>query len=169
MNTAGKIKELLQQVAKLWIDENGYDGYVSGFDSVVVPYSRLVENTYFSLHQKTFPKAWMRYNLHDPIEAQQLEDYLEMKRFMGEEDTPVNDTFTVYTHWDECEDPLYVGKTKRFKTRQSTHRAKAGWWKEIGSITYEVCESDEQMARLEVETIKRLQPKYNIIHNKGIK
>lgn len=167
MNTADKIIELLQQVAKLWIDENGYDGYVSGFDSVVVPYGRLVDRTYFDLHKKTFPKAWMGYNLHDPIAAQWLEDDLEMKRFMGGEETPANDTFTVYTHWDECEDPLYVGKTKRFKTRQATHRAKASWWKEIGSITYEICKSEEHMARLEVETIKSLQPRYNIAHNRG--
>lgn len=165
MNTAEKIQALLEEVAQIWIDENGYDGYVGGLDSVVVPYGRMVDNTYFSLHKKRFPKAWMGYNLHDPIEAQMLEDDLEMKRFMGGEVTPANDTFTVYVHWDECEDPLYVGKTKRFRTRQGTHRAKAPWWKEIGSITYEVCDSEEEMGRLEVETIKKLKPKYNKAHN----
>jgi hypothetical protein len=165
MSNEAHIEALLEKVARLWIEDNGYDGYVAGYGSVMVPYVSMAEQTYYKLHRELFPKAWMGWDISNPKEAARLDRYLEMESLLGE--SPSDGTHTVYCHWGEDDEPLYVGKSSHLKTRQAQHRETARWWPEIKRISFVIMEDEAKMDTEEKLMIRTLHPKYNVVHNNG--
>lgn len=68
---------------------------------------------------------------------------------------------TVYVHYDENGQPLYVGKTVNFKGRQSEHRNRSPWYHLVRRTETTAVSSAEEMHLLEAKLIAELKPQFN--------
>lgn len=60
---------------------------------------------------------------------------------------------------------LYVGISLNVAKRMSEHRSEKSWWDEVTDIKREHYSTRETALEVESRTIKREQPKYNVMHN----
>jgi len=90
-----------------------------------------------------------------------------MKKELKEKIEKLQDKPGVYIFKDENERILYIGKAKDIKKRVKQHFQKQQKWiwdfiEDIADIEILECENEREAMVLEVELIKRYQPKFNI-------
>lgn len=71
------------------------------------------------------------------------------------------DTYVVYRAFDPSGQLLYVGRTKRFRERMTSHRRLSAWWAEATSITIEAYATQVDAAHAERAAIANERPRFN--------
>jgi len=70
--------------------------------------------------------------------------------------------YTVYRLYGAEDNPLYVGCTKRLKTRLHQHAKSKEWWPEVAEVVSETFASAEDAADAEQKQVRELSPRYNV-------
>lgn len=74
----------------------------------------------------------------------------------------MNDQTTLYKLYNSTDELLYAGITSR-KLRRFYEHAERFWWPEVSRIELNHFEDRFAAAAAEIETIRSLQPKYNLV------
>ena len=72
---------------------------------------------------------------------------------------------TLYSIYDENNQPLYIGKSMHGNQRIKNHAREKEWWPEVKLIVVEHFHCGERLAFAEELAIRRETPKYNIQYN----
>lgn len=154
------IEELLDHVSCLWLSAYGNEGYIPGRTSTTeAKFLWAAERIYYRNHKEMFPDLW-----RVPERKPELQTVWDV--FVGE--IPPEGAFVIYFHFNKVGAIIYIGKSTQFATRQRAHRSGSHWWADISRIEIELLDDEVSMSALEIECIKKWQPKWNKDHKNPV-
>lgn len=145
--------EILRLAVRLWISENGPEGYDPATNGTGVPFILAAEREYFAELRRVWPTLFVPPASCDNEIRALVHGHL-----------PPDDRGVIYTHIGRDEEILYVGQTLRFAVRQRQHRNTSLWWDEVERIEW--FRPTYNLRKAEEERIKLLRPRYNVAHNR---